>query len=116
MQFDAQQRKLPRVVPSFTVIELNESMNMVDIFIKYSASSPMRSAVICDADIIDDTLYLYKDIGESPSTEACERVMIYLLEKKLCRGVSPRPSSSITGEQEDPVHDFLNLHLQATAT
>ena len=30
--------------------------------------------------------------------------------------VSPRPSSSIIGEHEEPGYDFLDLHLQSTET
>jgi len=105
----------PRVVPTFTEKEPNESINMVDTSIKYSASSPMRSVVSCDADIMDDTSQLFEDIEGSPSNEACERALSPLSEKELCREVSPRPPSPIT-EHEEPVHDFLNLHLQATAT
>ena len=76
----------------------------------------MRININGSIDITDITSHLYKDIGEFPSTEACERAMSYILEKELCGGMSHHPSSLIAREHEEPRHGILDPHLQATET
>ena len=88
-------------MPSVTEKELNESSN---IYTKYVTSSLMWIDAGCDIDITNVTLHLWRSFGGFPSTEACEGAMIYILEKKLCGGVSPHPSSPNTREHEE--NDF----------
>ena len=82
-----------------------------DTSIKYSASSPVRSIVSCDADIIDDSI---EDNSIPSSQEAPPTTPLSLLEKELlCRKVSNHLSSTNMGKQKSQ-DVILRLHLQAT--
>jgi len=109
-----QESNFPRVVSSFPFPkDPDECMDMTDTdtSIKYSASSPVRSIVSCDADMIDDSI---EDDSTPSSQEASPTTPSPLLEKELlCREVSNHPSSTNMGKHKSQ-NVILRLHLQAT--
>jgi len=124
------------VTSSFTNKIIKEPYRGTDITgvsIKYAASSPVRSVVSCDVDMVDDTSQMSEDVGRSTPIESSLSASLEkdLSHKDSARPYSPptndstldsssttidstRPFSPSTDDHYEAKSDFLNLHLQAT--
>jgi len=105
-----QERPFHEVMPSYSHEVPKESDE--DNNAHTSTSSPVRSIVSCDADIIDDTSQSSDYVVRSVSIESYRTPSIS--EDDLCCETSSRSSSPIANRYPRTRNEFLFLHLQAT--